>query len=172
MSKLNTTSPPVHPEVVGGFSLSSLGGRRGTGRGRPSTLQGFPSPQPSPRPTGRGGSCLRTTAQPTTSGCTASPQHLIGRDRLRSSALVSARRVPLIVAEPGIAAVARFHHMMDGSGMLDSQLAGHDGRVARAASSANIKNRPLSDPFREERDLEFGHFCEDIPGELSLKTWG
>ena len=42
----------VHPEA-GGFSLSSLGGRRGTGRGGPSILQSFPSPQPSPRPTRR-----------------------------------------------------------------------------------------------------------------------
>ena len=61
----------VHPEVVGGFSLSSLGGRRGPGRGGPSTPPGFPSPQPSPRPTGRGRSPLRTTVQPTTSGYTA-----------------------------------------------------------------------------------------------------
>ena len=60
----------AHPEVGSGFSLSSLGGRRGPGRGGPSTLQGFPSPQPSPGPTGRGRSRLRTTAQPSTSGCT------------------------------------------------------------------------------------------------------
>ena len=63
---------PVHPEVVDGFSLASLGGRRGTGRGGPSILEGIPSPQPSPRPTGRGRSHLRTTARPTTSGCTGS----------------------------------------------------------------------------------------------------
>src|SRR5688572_27795261 len=36
----------------------------------PSTGHEIPSPQPSPRLTGRGRSHLRTTNQPTTSGCT------------------------------------------------------------------------------------------------------
>src|SRR5688500_15682940 len=65
----NAAPPSVHPEVVGDFSLSSLGGRRGAGRGGP--LQAIPSPRPSPRSTWRGRSCQWTSSQPTPWGCTA-----------------------------------------------------------------------------------------------------
>jgi hypothetical protein len=41
------------------------------------------------------------------------------------------------------APVAAIHDVVDRAGILDSQLAGQDARVARAASVANIKNRPL-----------------------------
>ena len=37
--------------------------------------------------------------------------------------------------------------MVDRAGTLDSQLAGHDGKVARAAPCVIIKNRPVHDPF-------------------------
>jgi hypothetical protein len=33
--------------------------------------------------------------------------------------------------------------MANRAGILNSQLAGHDGRATRAASCANIKNRPV-----------------------------
>jgi hypothetical protein len=48
-----------------------------------------------------------------------------------------------IVPEDRLAPVAAIQDVVDRTGMLDSQLAGHDGRVARATSCVNIKNQPL-----------------------------
>ena len=55
---------------------------------------------------------------------------------LRETILAALQRV-------AFAPVAAIHDVVDRAGTLDSQLAGHDARVARAASIANIKNRPL-----------------------------
>ncbi len=43
-----------------------------------------------------------------------------------------------IVLEDRLAPVAAIHDVVDRAGILDAQLAGHDGRVARAASRVNI----------------------------------
>ena len=45
-----------------------------------------------------------------------------------------------IFPEDRLAAVAAIDDVVDRAGILDSQLAGHDGRVARTASCGNIKN--------------------------------
>ena len=42
-----------------------------------------------------------------------------------------------------LAPLAAIHTVVDRAGILDAQLASHDGRVARAASCGKIKNRPL-----------------------------
>src|ERR1035437_9093390 len=48
-----------------------------------------------------------------------------------------------IVPEDRLAPVAAIQDVADRTGILDSQLAGHDRRVARATSCVNIKNQPL-----------------------------
>jgi len=46
----------------------------------------------------------------------------------------------LVIVEDRFAPVAAIHDVVDRSGILDSQLARHAGRMARAASGINIKN--------------------------------
>src|ERR1035437_9217464 len=48
-----------------------------------------------------------------------------------------------IVPEDRLAPVAAIQDVADRTGILDSQLAGHDRSVARATSCVNIKNQPL-----------------------------
>jgi len=50
-----------------------------------------------------------------------------------------------VVLENRLTPVAAIPDMINCTGTLDSQLAGHAGRVAYAMQYANIKNRPLSD---------------------------
>jgi len=52
-----------------------------------------------------------------------------------------------IIHEDQFAPVTAIHDVINRANLLDSQLAGRDGRVSLAASHINIKNRPLSDPF-------------------------
>jgi hypothetical protein len=49
-----------------------------------------------------------------------------------------------IIHEDPFAPVTAIHDVINRASILDSQLAGHDGRVALAALCINIKNRPRS----------------------------
>jgi hypothetical protein len=48
-----------------------------------------------------------------------------------------------IIHEDPFAPVTAIHDVINRASILNSQLAGHDGRVALAALCINIKNRPL-----------------------------
>ena len=53
-------------------------------------------------------------------------------------------QLPILVSEKDrLTPVAAIHDVINRAGILDSQLAGHAGRVALAPSCVNIKNRPL-----------------------------
>jgi hypothetical protein len=68
-----------------------------------------------------------------------------GRNALRgplAQGLDKALAIGLVV-EDRLAPVAAIQDMVERAGIFDSQLAGHDGRVAENASVVNIKNRPL-----------------------------
>ena len=70
---------------------------------------------------------------------------LIVADLVRQARGHSLRETILAAVQPvAFAPVAAIHDVVDRAGKLNSQFAGHDARVARAASVANIKNRPPS----------------------------
>jgi hypothetical protein len=52
-----------------------------------------------------------------------------------------------LVQEDWLAQVTAIHDVVDCAGILDSQLAGYDPKVARAALLINIKNRPENRPL-------------------------
>ena len=69
---------------------------------------------------------------------------LIVADLVREARGRRLRETILAALQPvAFAPVTAIHDVADRAGILDSQLAGHDARVARTASVANIKNRPL-----------------------------
>jgi hypothetical protein len=76
---------------------------------------------------------------------------MVPEDRLAPVAAICSRRSRSPLAKAfGVhdacrTGVSQRKRMVDRAGILDSQLAGQDGRVARAASCVNIKNRPLSE---------------------------
>jgi hypothetical protein len=56
-----------------------------------------------------------------------------------------------IINEDGLAPVAAIHHVVDRAFILDSQLAGHDGRVARSALWSISRTDPLTnDPLTNQ----------------------
>ena len=72
---------------------------------------------------------------------------LIVADLVREARGRRLRETILAAIQPvAFAPVAAIHDVLDRAGILDSQLAGHDARVACTASVANIKNRPLHPP--------------------------
>jgi hypothetical protein len=65
----------------------------------------------------------------------------------------SLRETILAALQPvAFAPVVAIHDAVDRAGILDSQLAGQDARVARAASVANNTNRPLHPLSDNSRD--------------------
>ena len=78
---------------------------------------------------------------------------------------------------------SRRKRMVDCAGILDSQLAGQKGRVARADSCVIIKNRPFHDPFTtlsrpfhdpfKERPFHFhGRVRDRSGGRRRCRRWG
>jgi hypothetical protein len=67
--------------------------------------------------------------------------------------------------------------MVDRAGILNSQLAGHDGRAARAASSVIIKNRPFPVGWAQAKQCTlFGSFdtnsgARALAYARGLKVW-